>query len=116
MFGYQMVGIADDNGRTYESQYGTYSKETGFVLSEEGRKISKSMLLDKMFHDDCWSLKNTKKRMSKKEIEDILGYEIEISDFELTEEDKDEIKEKIKKIFRDDEKDSPLKRPFSFWL
>ena len=35
---------------------------------------------------------------------------------ELTEEDKDEIKEKIKKIFRDDEKDSPLKRPFSFWL
>lgn len=32
MFCYQMVALADQNGKTYECEYGTYSKENGFRL------------------------------------------------------------------------------------
>ena len=99
MYTYQMVGVADQNGKTYECKYGEYSKDKGFSLSDEGRNTSKCMLIDKMFHEDCWSLKNTKKRMSKKEIEDILGYEVEISDFEFSDEERDELRQKIRDMF-----------------
>ena len=80
MMGYEMVGVADQNSRTYKSQYGFYSKETGFVLNEFGRSLGKCELLDKMFHENCWSMKTEPKKMTKKEIERELGYEIEIEE------------------------------------
>lgn len=85
MMAYEMVGVADQNNRTYESKYGTYNRETGFVLNEVGRSIGKCGILDKMFHENCWSLKQEKpkpKKMTKEEIEEALGYEIEIYDGE----------------------------------
>ena len=35
MLTYQIVGLADDNGRKYECKYGTYSKEDGFIFNED---------------------------------------------------------------------------------
>lgn len=77
-----MIGIADENGRTYESKYGTYSKKDGFKLSELSKSITKEKLLDNLFHEDCWSLKKNPIKMTKKEIEEKLGYEIEINESE----------------------------------
>ena len=80
MMGYEMVGVADQNSRTYKSQYGFYSKETGFVLNKTGLSLGKNELLDKMFHENCWELKKEPKKMTKEEIEKALGYEIEIEE------------------------------------
>lgn len=80
MMGYEMVGVADQNSRTYKSQYGFYSKETGFVLNKTGLGLGKNELLDKMFHENCWELKKEPKKMTKEEIEKALGYEIEIKE------------------------------------
>ena len=80
MMGYEMVGVADQNSRTYKSQYGFYSKETGFVLNKTGLGLGKNELLDKMFHENCWELKKEPKKMTKEEIENALGYEIEIEE------------------------------------
>ena len=77
-----MIGIADENGRTYESKYGTYNKKERFKLSELSRSTAKEELLDILFHEDCWSLKKNPIRMTKKEIEEKLGYEIEINETE----------------------------------
>lgn len=80
MMAYQMIGVADQNGRTYESKFGTYNKEKRFVLLDEYREISNSELLDDVLHCDCWSLKEEvkPKKMTKEEIEKELGYKIEI--------------------------------------
>ena len=75
-----MIGIADENSRTYESKYGTYSKKDGFKLSELSKSMTKEKLLNNLFHEDCWSLKKNPIRMTKKEIEEKLGYEIEINE------------------------------------
>lgn len=80
IYSYQMIGIADENGRTYESKYGTYSKKDGFKLSELSKSMTKEKLLNNLFHEDCWSLKKNPIRMTKKEIEEKLGYEIEINE------------------------------------
>ena len=77
-----MIGIADENGRTYESKYGTYSKKDGFKLSDLSRPMIKEELLVDLFHEDCWSLKKNPIKMTKKEIEEKLGYEIEINESE----------------------------------
>lgn len=79
---YEMIGIADENSRTYESKYGTYSKKEGFKLSDLSRSMIKEELLDNLFHEDCWSLKKNPIKMTKKEIEEKLGYEIEINELE----------------------------------
>lgn len=60
MYTYQMVGVADHNTRVYESKYGTYSKFTGFILSEFANSMTTRDLIYKLLHEDCWSLKNTK--------------------------------------------------------
>ena len=69
MMAYEMVGISDHNSRTYESKYGTYNKETGFVLNGFGRSLGKCELLDRMFHENCWSMKTEPKKMTKEQIE-----------------------------------------------
>ena len=82
IFSYQMIGLADQNNRTYISKYGTYSKKNGFTLSELSISMTKEELLDNLFHEDCWSLKKEEKpkpkKMTKEEIEKALGYKIEI--------------------------------------
>ena len=75
-----MIGLADDNGRVYESKYGTYCKKTGITLSDISVKMLKEDLIEKLFHEDCWSLKKEPKKMTKEEIEKAFGYEIEIID------------------------------------
>ena len=77
MYTYQMVGVADQNGRTYECEYGTYSKDTGFVFPYVSVN---SYLIDKLFHEDLWSLKVEPKKMTLSEIEKALGYPVEITD------------------------------------
>ena len=78
MMGYEMIGVSDQNGRTYESKYGTYSKDTGFVLSDLSKSMIKEELLDNLFHENCWSLKQESKKMTREDIEKELGYKIEI--------------------------------------
>lgn len=75
-----MVGLADQNGRTYESKYGTYNKKGCFSLSELSKNLSKEELLERLVHEDCWSLKVEEKEMTKEEIEKALGYKIKIKD------------------------------------
>ena len=66
MYSYQMIGIADGNNRVYESKYGNYSKKYGFELSDLSKSMTKEELLNKLFHEDCWSLKkDIKNRRSK---------------------------------------------------
>ena len=69
IYTYQMIGLADDNGRVYESKYGTYCKKTGITLSDISVKMLKEDLIEKLFHEDCWSLKKEPKKMTKEEIE-----------------------------------------------
>ena len=83
IYTYQMVGLADQNDRIYISKYGVYSKKKGFELSEFSKSMSKCELIDNLFHEDCWSLKKEIKRMTKEEIEKVLGYEVEIVDDDL---------------------------------
>ena len=92
MMTYEAVALADQNGRTYVSKYGTYNKEKGFVINPSYIKFNSALdskhilfsyqkLLDGLFHDNCWSLKIEKpkpKKMTKEEIEKELGYEVEI--------------------------------------
>lgn len=75
---YEMIGVADQNCRTYESKYGTYNKDKGFRLSYLCSEIGKAELLNKLLHENCWSLKQELKKMTKEEIEKELGYEIDI--------------------------------------
>lgn len=78
MMTYEMVGVADQNKRTYESIYGSYNKERGFLLNEDSKRLGLCELLDKLFHENCWSLKQEEREMTKEEIEKALGYKIRI--------------------------------------
>lgn len=78
-----MIGVADQNNRTYISKYGTYNKENGFQLNGYAYDYDIEDLIYELFHENCWSLKEEKpkpKVMTKEEIEAALGYEIEIED------------------------------------
>ena len=99
MYSYQMIGVADENGKTYESKYGTYNRADGFVFNED--IDVDSYFINILFHDDIWYLKQDVKEMSLKEIEEALGYKVRIVDpefknkKELTEEQKKEINRTI---------------------
>ena len=82
MYTYQMVGIADGNGRTYESKYGTYNKEDGFIWSDPpNTKGGWTELIDELLHEDVWKLKQEPvKEMTLQEIEKELGYRVIIRD------------------------------------
>ena len=83
---YEMIGIADENGKTYISPYGTYSKKDGFDLRPVGIKhyYDFEKLLYQLVHEDCWRLKVDKKKMTKADIEKVLGYEIDIIDDDVS--------------------------------
>lgn len=84
MFTYQMIGIADENGKTYESKYGTYNKDNGFIFNDTVPELTKSIgwrgFVNKLFHDDLWKLQVESKEMTLADIEKELGYRIRIID------------------------------------
>lgn len=75
-----MIGVSDQNGRTYESKFGIYNKKDGFILSDYSKKLSMSDFANQLLHENCWSLKKNAKKMTKDEIEKELGYKIDIID------------------------------------
>lgn len=87
MYTYQMVGVADQNGKTYECKYGTYSKEKGFEFYDDvlDKKCKVLAFINLLFHEDIWKLKKepTPKKMSLQDIERELGYRIQIVDPEM---------------------------------
>lgn len=85
MYTYQMVGLADENGRTYECKYGTYDRENGFKFNEVLTPLIKDegwrVFINTLFHDDMWKLKQDPIReMSLQDIERELGYRVQIVD------------------------------------
>lgn len=85
MYTYQMIGVADENGRTYECKYGTYSKEKGFEFGDEylNKKCKVLAFINLLFHEDIWQLKQEPKKMSLQDIEKELGYRVQIVDPEM---------------------------------
>lgn len=110
MYTYQMVGLADENGREYESKYGTYSKTDGFRFNDDIYNVVKDLgwrgFINILFHDDLWKLKKEPaKEMSLQDIERELGYRVIITDPEpdkekVSEEKRDEIDDYIDMLGR----------------
>ena len=96
MHTYQMIAVADENGKTYTSKYGLYNKHNGFALSNLSSSMIKEELLDNLFHEDCWSLKVETKKMTKDQIEKELGYKIEIIDEPKNNDKSEKIEDKNK--------------------
>ena len=100
MYTYQMVGIADENSKTYECLYGEYNKEEGFKFNESIEPIIEDKgwreVVNILFHEDLWKLKQDPvKKMTLEELEKELGYKVQIvgeepkeKEKELSEEDK----------------------------
>ena len=101
MVTYRMIGVADDNGKTYECKYGTYNKKDGFVFTNPPTEECKwTALINALFHEDIWKLKkDSVKRMSLQDIEKELGYRVLIIDPEpekkLSEKEKKKIEDAI---------------------
>lgn len=94
-----MVGIADENGRTYESKYGHYNKDNGFMFNEEAARVTEVKgwrgFINILFHEDLWKLEQEPiKKMTLDELEKQLGYRVQIVD---PEPDKKEVSEDRKK-------------------
>lgn len=103
MLTYQMIGLADQNGRKYECEYGTYSQEDGFMFNENIDAVIADKgwrgLIDILFHKDMWKLaKDEPKKMTLKDIEKELGYRVKIVD---PEPDKPEVSSAKKKETND---------------
>lgn len=98
-----MIGIADENEKTYACKYGTYDKQLGFMLNSEGHKYiydhGYESLINIFFHENLWKIKEEIKEMTLKEVEEELGYRVRIVDpqpnKELSEKDKKEVNETI---------------------
>ena len=80
-----MVGLADENGREYECDYGTYTRDDGFKFNENINEIVEDFgwrgLVNILFHDDLWKLKQEPvKKMTLQDIERELGYRVIITD------------------------------------
>lgn len=103
MYTYEMVGLADQNGKEYECEYGTYSSADGFKFNESVNSIVEDKgwreIVNILFHDNLWKLKKDPvKRMTQDELEEILGYKVQIVD---PQPDKEEIDEKHRKTVDD---------------
>ena len=79
---HDMISLADQNGKTYVSKYGTYSKSTGFVPAFSVHEASIAKFFNNLFHEDCWTVRVERKKMTKTDIEKALGYPIEIEGYE----------------------------------
>ena len=116
MYTYEMVGVADQNSRTYKSIYGTYNKEDGFKVADEWKEFLVSddceesiynieTLIHNLFHDDVWQIvKEEPRKMTLAEIEKELGYRVQIADPEIDKaaDKKKELSEKRKKEIDDE--------------
>ena len=85
MYTYQMIGLADENGKTYECEYGTYSKESRFIFNDRAGEVFERdgyrELFDILVHEDLWKLKQEPiKKMTLAELEKELGYRVQIVD------------------------------------
>lgn len=84
MLTYQMVGLADQNGKTYESKYGTYNKDKGFIFDDRVlpaiREKGWRGFINLLFHDDLWKLQQDVKKMTMEDLEKELGYKVQIVD------------------------------------
>ena len=80
-----MIGLADENGKTYECEYGTYSKESRFIFNDRAGEVFERdgyrELFDILVHEDLWKLKQEPiKKMTLTELEKELGYRVQIVD------------------------------------
>ena len=78
-----MIGLADENGKTYECKYGTYNKEDGFRFNDSVSPICEEKgwrkIVNILFHEDLWKLKKDPvKEMTLNDIEKELGYRVRI--------------------------------------
>lgn len=111
MYTYEMIGVADQNNKTYKSIYGTYNKEDGFKVADEWKEFLVSndseesiynieTLIHNLFHENVWQIvKDEPRKMTLAEIEKELGYRIQIADPEIN--DKKELTDKQKKDIDD---------------
>lgn len=108
MYTYQMVGLADENNKTYESKYGTYSKEDGFkfddCITEVIDDVGWRGFINILFHDNLWKLQpEPVKEVTLKDIEREFGCKVRIVDpaakeeeyRALSQEEKDNINKEI---------------------
>ena len=86
MYTYEMIGVADENGKEYECKYGTYMKDIGFRFTENitpvVRKSGWRGFINQLFHENLWKLKPETKQMTLADLEKELGYKVEIVDSE----------------------------------
>lgn len=80
-----MVALADQNGKTYESKYGTYDTAEKFRFNENAGKLVEKKgyreLFDILIHENLWKLQQPPiKKMSLQDIERELGYRVQIID------------------------------------
>ena len=97
---YEMVALADENGREYESLYGTYNKDDGFKFNESVEPIVEDKgyreLVNILFHENLWRLKKEPiKEMTLQELEKQLGYKVKIVDPEPKKEVSPERKKQV---------------------
>lgn len=103
MMTYEMVGLADENGREYECIYGTYSKEKGFMFNDSINHIviedGWREIINILFHENLWKLKQEPvKEVTLEDIEREFGCKVRIVDPEPKKEElSKEQKEKIDK-------------------
>lgn len=105
MYTYQMVGLADENNKTYESKYGTYSKEDGFkfddCITEVIDDVGWRGFINILFHDNLWKLQpEPVKEVTLEDIEREFGCKVRIVDpepkkDELSKEQKEKIDKQI---------------------
>jgi len=100
-----MVGVADQNGKTYECLYGTYNKEDGFKFNDSVVPIVDEFgwreIVNMLFHENLWKLKKDPvKQMTLEEVEKELGYKVEIVKDKKDEKKEDE-SDSLRELFSD---------------
>ena len=103
MVTYQMIGLADENGKAYECKYGTYNKKDGFIFNESVREHTAKEgwrgLINVLFHEDLWKLQPETKKMTLEDLEKELGYRVEIVKSEEDVKKDEEIREMVEDLF-----------------
>lgn len=98
-----MIGLADENEKTYECKYGTYSKYLGFKFNESINEVIDDVgwrgFINILFHDNLWKLQlEPVKEVTLEDIEREFGCKVRIVDPEPKKEElSKEQKEKIDK-------------------
>ena len=103
MYTYEMVALADENGRTYECKYGEYNKENRFKFNEIVEPIVDKYgwreIVNILFHENLWHLKKDPvKMMTLEELEQELGYKVKIVEEEKPEKQSDKDKKEIDEV------------------